>query len=70
MSNGNDMAFPVLDNSQTPNDTTQLGLTKREVAAIALAQGMLAANSPFKCWEDCADAAVQCADALLARLLK
>lgn len=36
--NGNDMAFPVLDRTQTPNGSEQLGLTKRElIAAIVLA---------------------------------
>jgi hypothetical protein len=38
MNGGNDMVFPVLDRAATPNDTLQLGLTKREYFAVHLDQ--------------------------------
>lgn len=46
MSGANDMAFPVLDRTQTPNDTTQLGLTKRELFAAMAMQGLCASPHP------------------------
>jgi hypothetical protein len=70
MSNGNDMAFPVLDKSQTPNDTTQLGLTKREYFAAMAMHGFIASfvgdASPQPART--AEAAAAYADALLQRL--
>lgn len=67
---GNDMAFPVLDRQQTPNDTTQLGLTKREYFAAMAMQGFIASfvgdASPQPART--AEAAVAYADALLKRL--
>lgn len=41
MSNGNDMVFPILDRTQTPNETTQLGLSKREYFAGEALKGVL-----------------------------
>jgi len=70
---GNDMAFPVLDRNQTPNDTTQLGLTKREYFAAMAMQGLLAAESEnfgYSDHEKLARAAVVRADALLRELAK
>lgn len=74
--NGRDMAFPVLDREQTPNNTFQLGLTKRELFAAIAMQGWLAgcrnAYSEFTGpnTDMAAKAAVTFADALLAALEK
>jgi len=65
--NGNDMAFPVLDREQTPNETLQLGLTKRELLAAMAMQGILAEDSNQNI-HAVADLAVSQADALLKRL--
>lgn len=66
--NGNDMAFPVLDRTQTPNETEQLGLTKREYFA-AMAMQSIAAT-----WDghiaEMAARSVVVADALLKELAK
>jgi hypothetical protein len=76
MSNGNDMAFPVvLEATRTPNDSEQLGLTKREAFAMAALQG-ISANPNFfgplfqQNPRAAADYAVDAADALLAELAK
>lgn len=72
MSNGNDMAFPVLDRTQTPNDTYQLGLTKREYFA-AMAMQAVVANPRFAesvSEQQVAAWATHQADALLAELSK
>lgn len=68
MSNGHDMAFPAIDRTQTPNETTQLGLTKREyiaahimAASVAAGDGHLANHAVH---------AVRAADYLLAELAK
>jgi hypothetical protein len=66
---GNDMAFPVLDRSQTPNETFQLGLTKRELFAAMAMQGIMAEDSNQNI-HTVADLAVSQADALLKRLAK
>lgn len=65
--NGDDMAFPVLDRTATPNDTLQLGLTKRELFAGMAMQGILAAGTGDDRHER-ALAAVGHADALIAAL--
>lgn len=83
MSSGNDMAFPVLDRAYTPNDTTQLGLTKRELFAMAAMQGLLSnSGGPIQAnrsngWsltnctrEQVAGAACRFADDLLTELAK
>jgi hypothetical protein len=72
----NDMAFPVLDLSQTPNGTHQLGLTKREFFAAMAMQGLL--SSPVEVFDKTftaasaklAGLAVAHADSLLAELAK
>jgi hypothetical protein len=65
MSTGNDTAFPV-DYAQTPNNTYQLGLTKRELFAGMAMQSIAAV------WDghirDMAARAVLIADALLMEL--
>lgn len=63
--NGGDMAFPVLDRTQTPNETYQLGLTKRELIAALVMQGALVREGHV-C--DIAAFSVRAADALLAAL--
>jgi hypothetical protein len=70
MSNGNDMAFPVLDRTQTPNDTTQLGLTKREYFALHLTAASIAAAGPegSGSWGAYAADGVNAADALMREL--
>lgn len=69
MSNGNDMAFPVvLETTRTPNDSEQLGLNKRELFAAMALQGLLAKNHDSPMGH--ASFAVTCADALLAELAK
>lgn len=69
MSMSNDMAFPVLDRSQTPNGTEQLGLTKREYFAAIAMQGWIACGV-CSSDEECATNAVAAADALLKELSK
>lgn len=66
----NDMAYPVLDRSQTPNETYQLGLTKREYFAAMAMQGMLAGDDGNSSAEYVAHDAVKQADALLKELAK
>jgi hypothetical protein len=69
MSNGNDMAFPVvLETTRTPNDSEQLGLTKREYFAAMAMQGLLSINRDSPIGH--AAFAVSCADALLVELAK
>lgn len=74
MSNQNDMVFPVvLAHTRTPNDTAQLGLTKRELFAALAMQGMLASESEASNYGHIgflAESAVKRADALLAELAK
>lgn len=76
MSNGNDMAFPVvLETTRTPNDSEQLGLTKRELFAAMAMQGISANPNFFGTLfqqnpRAAADYAVDAADALLAELAK
>lgn len=79
----NDMAFPVLDRDQTPNGTYQLGLTKREYAAIEALKGLLsspectfydendkAPQTDAELYRNGAVRAIGFADALLAELVK
>jgi hypothetical protein len=71
MSNGNDMAFPVvLETTRTPNDSEQLGLTKREYFAAMAMQGLLATETADDSFTGTtvAKRSVAFADALLARL--
>lgn len=73
VSMGNDMAYPVLDRSQTPNNTFQLGLTKRELFAMHLMAALYTAHNDCGDWKgnvpsDAASEAVQGADALLTAL--
>jgi hypothetical protein len=75
MSNANDMAFPALDTQQTPNNSIQLGLTKRELFAALAMQGILAGpcsrdGVPAREWFDIPPQAVKLADTLLAELAK
>lgn len=70
MSNKNDFAFPVLDTSQTPNGTNQLGLTKREYFAGLAMQGLIACPDSSGNFATIADDAISFADALLERLEK
>lgn len=77
---GNDMAFPVVtEGTRTPNDTHQLGLTKRELFAAMAMQGLYASNGlPASSDADRdrgeiaryrrAEEAVKAADALLSAL--
>lgn len=61
----NESAFPI------PNSAVETGLTKRECAAIAAMQGLLANNSLMGLSvEKVARDAVEQADALLAELEK
>lgn len=69
MSNGNDMAFPV-DYTQTPNNTYQLGLTKRELFAGMAMQGIISSLDMKVPNTDVAVAAVKMADQLLKELAK
>lgn len=72
---GNDMAFPVMDRTQTPNETTQLGLTKREYFSLHLMCALRSQVHP-ESGDDCytrvsaAKAAIGDADTLLAELEK
>lgn len=69
--NGNNMAFPVLDEAFTPNGTIQTGLTKREHFAALMLQGLCANPDPQVCRagsEDRARWAVSEADHLLLAL--
>jgi len=70
--NGRDMAFPVLDCEQTPNNTFQLGLTKRELFAAMAMQGLVGqyAQGGMFMETHVAKGAVLYADALLAALEK
>jgi hypothetical protein len=73
MSNANDMAFPVvLATTRTPNDSEQLGLTKREYFAAMAMQGLCANSIPgsHHSFNNTANEAVRYADALLAELAK
>ena len=77
MSNANDMAFPVvLEWTRTPNDSEQLGLTKREYFAAMAMQGLLSHLPPTnEVFRDAqlrafASRSVLAADALLAELEK
>jgi hypothetical protein len=72
MSNGNDMAFPVvLETTRTPNDSEQLGLTKREYFAAKVMQGFCSSMAyDEQSFEESAALAVKQADALLAALAK
>jgi hypothetical protein len=64
----NDMAFPVLDTTQTPNGTVQLGLTKREyfaaLAMHAILTGAVTRGCPAHEWTG-QSMALKCADALI-----
>lgn len=70
--NPNDMAYPVLDMSQTPNGTQQLGLTKREYFTGIAMQGAVAGliGKVALKWEEAAFMSVAFADALIAELNK
>jgi hypothetical protein len=67
----NDMAFPALDTSYTPNGTIQLGLTKREhfaaLAMHAILTGAVTRGCPANEWQD-QRMALKCADALIKAL--
>jgi hypothetical protein len=62
--NGNDMAFPALDEAFTPNGSIQVGLTKREYFAASLMPHMLQSQT----FQGSARDAVAAADALLEAL--
>lgn len=72
MINPCDTAFPALDTTQTPNETIQLGLTKREYFAARAMQGMLSDESEGDAAtyqpDSCAKRAVLFADALIKAL--
>lgn len=62
-------AFPFAENY--PRDLTfQMGLTKREYAAIAIMAGLMAYPGSSATAESFAPSAVSAADALLAELAK
>lgn len=67
----NDMAFPALDTSYTPNGTIQCGLTKREyfaaLAMHAILTGAVTRGCPANEWAD-QSMALKCADALIEAL--
>lgn len=71
MSNAGDMAFPVPP-EHSPNNSIQLGLTKREYIAAMAMQGMASdpvyTEAPYE--KGIAMHAVKMADALLAALEK
>lgn len=72
MSNANDMAFPVvLETTRTPNDSEQLGLTKREYFAAMAMQGYCS-NPELNHWshDETAEHAAFLADALLVELAR
>lgn len=66
----NDTAFPVLDQSQTPNSTAQLGLTKLEYFAAMAMQGLCANSIPgsHHSFKQVASEAVEYAKALIGQL--
>jgi hypothetical protein len=69
--NGKDMAFPVENVEHTPNNTVQLGLTKRELFAAMAMQGSFAHYGHSNMEHDrrhVAELCVKQADALLAAL--
>jgi hypothetical protein len=72
VSNANDMAFPVvLESTRTPNDSEQLGLTKRELAAIEIMARVVGSDwTNESYYQDLARRSVLAADALLAELAK
>ena len=74
MSVPDDMAFPVPSGIRTPNDTLQLGLTKREYFA-AKAMQAIGTSTSKGAWTapdapQVAQRAVVFADALMAELAK
>jgi hypothetical protein len=73
MSNGTDMAFPV-PMTESPNNSAQFGLTKREYFAALAMQGHLACSERtlggFNDMETLSRECVDVADALLAELAK
>lgn len=66
---GNEPAFPFSQHTEVAQTTQHTGLTKREIAAIAAMQGVLAGDGTAG-WStgDVAKHATACADALLAAL--
>lgn len=69
--NGNDMAFPCLDEAFTPNGSIQVGLTKREYFAARALQGLCASmitDYRPNYYNEFADDAVAFADALCSAL--
>ena len=65
----NDMAFPVvLETTRTPNDSEQLGLTKREYIAAHIMAAETSADTGERHLAKIAEHAVKAADYLLLAL--